>query len=83
MDDDFYCGVVVVDECFESIFDETVERDPRGDERRQVDLAVLHELDGRGVVSHVGDRATEIDFFQDEFLPRGGALGVRVVGGRG
>jgi YD repeat-containing protein len=68
VNEDLDCGVLVVNQGAETVLDEVVEPDPRGDEGLEVDFPVLDQLDRRRVVAHVGDGATQVELFEHKFL---------------
>lgn len=68
MHDDLHRGVVVIYEGIETFRDQGVDRDATGDEWLEVDEVVLNELDRGRVVAHVGDRAVQVDLFENEFF---------------
>jgi hypothetical protein len=67
MDDD-HGGVVVVDQRVEALVHQVLQGDRARDVRFQVDLSVLDELDRRGMIATLGNRAPQVDFLQDNFL---------------
>lgn len=66
MHDDLHCWVVVVDQCVEALVHQIIQGDSAGNERLEVNLPFLDELDCGRVVAAVRDGAAQVDFLEDD-----------------